>query len=120
MENSQTNSVITYCKNHTDVPSRYFATEQPWIKYCNQCALNVALCGKNISQDLSNQEFERKMQIVSIVNELKRFIQQTDDNQIYYSKIIALLQEGAQPLSDRISELEQSIQELITTKDRLQ
>lgn len=84
-------SAIAYCKNHPEVPSRFFAAEQPWVKYCQQCALNVALCGRNISQDLTAKEFERKMQIASLVKELKHFLEQTDDNHACYSKIITLL-----------------------------
>lgn len=68
MDREDSVSIITYCKNHPEVPSRFFASEQPWIKYCQQCALNMALCGRNISQDFTTEEFERKMQIASIVN----------------------------------------------------
>lgn len=41
---------ISICKNHPDIPSGYFLSDQPWIKYCKQCALNVALCGRKIEK----------------------------------------------------------------------
>lgn len=41
---------ISICKNHPEIPSGYFLSDQPWIKYCKQCALNVALCGRKIEK----------------------------------------------------------------------
>ena len=38
----------SFCKNHPETVSGYFVLEQPWIKYCKSCALNVALCGRKI------------------------------------------------------------------------
>ena len=109
-----------YCKNHPETPSPYFVTDQPWIRYCKQCALNVALCGRNISQDFSNDEFERKMQIQSIVNELKRNTQLSEQNNSSYEKIINMLEEGMKPLNEQISGLGKSIQELTVIRDKLQ
>ena len=51
MEQGNDQSPVPYCKNHEEEPSRYFVTEQPWVRYCKECAFNVALCGRNISQD---------------------------------------------------------------------
>lgn len=67
---------ISICKNHPDIPSGYFLSDQPWIKYCKQCALNVALCGRKIEKELTPHEFDRKMQISSIVSEMKSSIEQ--------------------------------------------
>ena len=39
-----------FCKNHQEIPSKYFITDQPWLKYCKDCAFNIALCGKKIEK----------------------------------------------------------------------
>jgi hypothetical protein len=64
------------CKNHSDTKSGYFVVEQPWIKYCKNCALNIALCGKKIEKELNSKEFDNKMTLFSITSEMKRVISQ--------------------------------------------
>jgi hypothetical protein len=41
------------CKNHPTLPSGYFISDQPWVKYCRNCALNVALSGRKIEKELT-------------------------------------------------------------------
>ena len=48
-----TNPIATPCKNHPSAPAGYFAADQPWAKYCRECALNVALSGRKIEKELS-------------------------------------------------------------------
>ena len=110
---------LVFCKNHPEVVSRYFVTEQPWVRYCKECALNVALCGRTISQDFSGDQFQRKMQIVSVVNQLRRNSQLSQENNSCYEKIIGMLEDGAKPLSEHICEIDKSIRELTNVRDKL-
>lgn len=48
METSEPAPLKATCKNHPNIPSGYFVVDQPWVKYCKNCALNVALCGRKI------------------------------------------------------------------------
>lgn len=38
------------CPIHPRVAASYYASEQPWIKFCGECALNLALSGKKIEK----------------------------------------------------------------------
>jgi len=40
----------SFCKNHPDLPSLYFLSDHPDIRYCKNCALNVAICGRKIER----------------------------------------------------------------------
>lgn len=42
-----------FCKNHPKNKIQFFIVEQPWIKLCKECALNLALCGKKIDRELT-------------------------------------------------------------------
>lgn len=48
MQETQFPSSESTCKNHPELPSGYFVSDQPWVKYCRNCALNVALSGRRI------------------------------------------------------------------------
>lgn len=66
------------CKNHPYSKAEFFVVEQPWIKLCKECALNLALCGKKIDKDMTPNEFQNKIVIVGLVEELKKTIENCD------------------------------------------
>lgn len=43
------------CRNHQNSPGNYYSMDQPWVKYCGECALNQALSGKKIEKELKPQ-----------------------------------------------------------------
>ena len=55
------------CRNHPSTCGIYFAAEQPWVKFCNECALNMALSGKKIEKDLSTHELDKKTNLTHII-----------------------------------------------------
>jgi hypothetical protein len=71
MQEKQGGAGESTCKNHPSLPSGYFISDQPWVKYCRTCALNVALSGRRIEQELTPEQFQRKMQVGSAVGELR-------------------------------------------------
>ena len=46
-------NISQYCKNHEEQIGNFFLSDQPWTKYCSECALNMALCGKKIDKMLT-------------------------------------------------------------------
>lgn len=36
------------CIHHPGQQEKYLSIEQPWLKHCRLCALNLALCGRTI------------------------------------------------------------------------
>lgn len=38
------------CPIHPSTVAIYYAVEQPWVKFCSECALNLALSGKKIEK----------------------------------------------------------------------
>ena len=41
------------CKNHPTEVAGYHLIDQPWVKLCSQCALNIAVSGRKIGKELS-------------------------------------------------------------------
>lgn len=93
------------CKNHPQIPSGYFLSDQPWVKYCNHCALNVALCGRKIEKELSPSEFDRKMQICSAVSEMKGSVEQVESTISLYKQLTELLEEVSAPLNAHLHQI---------------
>ena len=71
MQNSQ---LQRYCKTHPEQIADYFTVSEPWQKLCKQCALNRALCGHKIDKELSAKEFENKLTLNSLIDEIKSVI----------------------------------------------
>jgi len=45
---------LDVCSKHQEKKGDYFESEYPWVKYCESCALNLALCGKKIEKSLNS------------------------------------------------------------------
>lgn len=112
-------SVSSVCKNHPDLASLYFLSEHPHIRYCRNCALNVALCGRKIEKQLTAEEQQRKGIIDGISSELGNCIEEVKMNQGLFSKLQEYAEEVALPLQSRLGEIEDTIDELGEVKERL-
>ena len=48
---------IEMCRNHPQNRTEFYMVEEPWIKLCKECALNLALCGRKIDKMFTPDEF---------------------------------------------------------------
>ena len=79
------------CKSHPDQIADYFVVTEPWQKICKQCALNLALCGHKIDREMSCREFQNKLTLNSLIDQLKLVIAMADEEgktaTVFLSKI---------------------------------
>ena len=66
------------CRNHQNSPGNYYSMDQPWVKYCGECALNQALSGKKIEKKPNPQKYDNKPKITRMTEKLKATSKEAD------------------------------------------
>lgn len=108
------------CKAHKQEKAQYYILNEPWNKFCKSCALNRAICGYKIQKNLSPQEFENKIVLSSLTQELKSMIEICEKESNEYCHNIEKINEQLSCIfSPTIKSIENFINQLCLMKTEL-
>lgn len=88
---------------------------------CKQCALNRALCGYKIDRELAPHEFENKLTLNSLIDEIKAVLATADLENQGVTALMTRLEKEFQDGSaaEAIKQIDKHIQDLCSLRDSI-